>query len=49
MSHYFKLTAGLLGLALTTAMAQAGIPYVYQSVYDLTYTCLKKLLNVKGD
>ena len=32
-----------------TAMAQAGIPYVYQSVYDLTYTCLKKLLNVKED
>ena len=29
------------------AMAQAGIPYVYQSVYDLTYTCLKKLLNGK--
>ena len=32
-----------------TAMAQAGIPYVYQSAYDLTYTCLKKLLNVKED
>ena len=30
-----------------TAMKQAGIPYVYQSAYDLTYTCLKKLLNVK--
>ena len=29
------------------AMAQAGIPYVYQSAYDLTYTCLKKLLNGK--
>ena len=29
------------------AMAQAGIPYVYQSAYDLTYTCLKKLLNAK--
>ena len=28
-------------------MAQAGIPYVYQSAYDLTYTCLKKLLNAK--
>ena len=26
------------------AMEQAGIPYVYQSAYDLTYTCLKKLL-----
>ena len=30
-----------------TAMAQAGIPYVYQSTYDLTYTCLKMLLNGK--
>ena len=30
-----------------TAMEQAGIPYVYQSAYDLTYTCLKKLLNGK--
>ena len=30
-----------------TAMAQAGIPYVYQSAYDLTYACLKKLLNAK--
>ena len=30
-----------------TAMEQAGIPYVYQSAYDLTYTCLKKLLNAK--
>ena len=28
-----------------TAMEQAKIPYVYQSAYDLTYTCLKKLLN----
>ena len=26
------------------AMEQAGIPYVYQSAYDLTYSCLKKLL-----
>ena len=26
------------------AMEQAGIPYVYQSSYDLTYACLKKLL-----
>ena len=26
------------------AMEQAGIPYVYQSAYDLTYACLKKLL-----
>ena len=30
-----------------TAMQQAGIPYVYQSAYDLTCTCLKKLLNGK--
>jgi len=30
-----------------TAMRQAGIPYVYQSAYALTYTCLKKLLNGK--
>ena len=30
-----------------TAMEQAGIPYVYQSAYDLTCTCLKKLLNGK--
>ncbi len=29
------------------AMEQAEIPYVYQSAYDLTYTCLKKLLNAK--
>ena len=29
-----------------TAMRQAGIPYVYLSAYDLTYVCLKKLLNV---
>ena len=28
------------------AMDQAGIPYVYQSAYDLTYTCLKQLLKV---
>ena len=27
-----------------TAMEQAGIAYVYQSAYDLTYSCLKKLL-----
>ncbi|MBR3145122.1 MAG: TetR family transcriptional regulator [Clostridia bacterium] len=26
------------------AMEKAGIPYVYQSVYDLTYNCLIKLL-----
>ena len=26
MSHYFKLTAGLLGLALTTAVAQTEEP-----------------------
>ena len=30
-----------------TAMAQAGIPYVYQSAYELTCTCLKKLLDAK--
>lgn len=30
-----------------TAMEKAGIPYVYQSAYDLTCTCLKKLLNAK--
>ncbi len=29
------------------AMKQAGIPYVYQSAYELTYLCLKKLLNGK--
>ena len=27
-----------------TAMEQAGIPYVYQSAYDLTYQCLTRLL-----
>ena len=27
------------------AMKQAGIPYAYQSAYDLTYECLKKLLD----
>ena len=27
------------------AMEQAGIPYAYQSAYDLTYSCLKKLLD----
>ena len=26
------------------AMEQAGIPYTYQSAYNLTYTCLEKLL-----
>ena len=31
------------------AMEQAGIPYVYQSAYDLTYACLQKLLNVKEE
>ena len=29
------------------AMDKAGIPYVYQSPYDLTYACLKKLLQGK--
>ena len=28
-------------------MAQAEIPYVYQSAYNLTCNCLKKLLNAK--
>ncbi|MBQ8137070.1 MAG: TetR/AcrR family transcriptional regulator [Clostridia bacterium] len=28
------------------AMEQAGIPYVYQSAYSLTYACLKKLLGI---
>ena len=28
------------------AMEQAGIPYAYQSAYDLTYHCLQKLLGV---
>jgi len=28
------------------AMAQTGIPYVYQSAYDLTYHCLGKLLEL---
>jgi len=27
------------------AMEQAGIPYAYQSAYDLTYACLKRLLD----
>ena len=31
------------------AMEQAGISYVYQSAYDLTYACLQKLLNVKEE
>ena len=31
-----------------TAMVQAGIPYVYQSACDLTFTCLKKLLGVNA-
>ena len=30
------------------AMNLAGIPYVYQSAYDLTYSCLRKLLGVDG-
>ena len=30
------------------AMNLAGIPYVYQSAYDLTYSCLRKLLGVNG-
>ena len=31
-----------------TAMVQAGIPYVYRSADDLTFTCLKKLLGVNA-
>ena len=27
-----------------TAMEEAGINYVYQSVYELTYSCLIRLL-----
>lgn len=30
------------------AMEDAGVDYVYQSVYEITYTFLKKLLNVGG-
>jgi len=30
-----------------TAMAEAGIPYVYQSVYELTYSCLIRLLQAE--
>ena len=29
------------------AMELAGIPYVYQSAYDLTYHCLEKMLNIE--
>ena len=31
------------------AMALAGIPYVFQSAYDLTYSCLKKLLDTEKE
>ncbi len=31
------------------AMDQAGIRYVYQSAFDLTYACLKKLLNAEEE
>jgi tRNA1(Val) A37 N6-methylase TrmN6 len=31
---------------LLCAMREAGIPYLYQSAYDLTYNCLIKLLEV---
>ena len=31
------------------AMEQAGIPYVYQSAYDLTCTCLNTLLSAKEE
>ena len=27
-----------------TAMAEAGVDYVYQSVYELIYACLRRLL-----
>ena len=30
-----------------TAMKDAGIDYVYQTVYELTYSCLTRLLGVK--
>ena len=30
------------------AMREAGIPYVYQSAYELTYRCLKKLLEAEA-
>ena len=30
---------------LKTAMKDAGIDYVYQSVYELTYSCLIRLLS----
>ena len=30
---------------VTDTLEQAGIPYVYQSAYELTYQCLKKLLD----
>ena len=38
MSHYFKLTAGLLGLALTAAAAQAGISAGENVTFPLTDT-----------
>ncbi|MBO6004266.1 MAG: SUMF1/EgtB/PvdO family nonheme iron enzyme, partial [Verrucomicrobia bacterium] len=38
MSHYFKLTAGLLGLALTTAVVQAGISAGENVTFPLTDT-----------
>ena len=30
------------------AMREAGLPYVYQSAYDLTYSCLEKLLEANA-
>ena len=29
----------------TEAMKEAGVDYVYQSVYEITYSCLVRLLN----
>lgn len=32
-----------------TAMEQAGINYAFMSIYEITYNCIKRLLNVKED
>ena len=29
-------------------MREAGLPYVYQSAYDLTFSCLEKLLGANA-
>ncbi len=31
------------------AMARAGVPFVYHSIYELVYSCVKNLLKGKGD